>query len=169
MPQGRPKSPQDLILPPPRAPKAPFWSPRVAHRAPRLTKRHPKSSILSLFGTLGHTFAPKPLFSQLCTSKMASKGRFSLMFLALWVVFMIFVAKMFSRFRISPKTFLTNANRGEGGVIHGGGREGDKSPSQVRGFRRKKGSMEEGRKKPSKRLAHGTWAGGLVKTSDNLS
>ena len=33
---------------------------------------------------------------------------------------MFFVAKMFSCFRLSPKTFLANANRGEGGVIHGG-------------------------------------------------
>ena len=57
----------------------------------------------------------------------------------------------------------------EAGGWPGKGREGDTSPSQGRrddGREKMEGGrwkMEEGCRTPSKRLAHGTWAGGKAK------
>ena len=71
------------------APKTPFWTPKGhilepqgpprAPRAPILdTKRHPKGSILQLFGSLGRTFVANPLLFPLRTWKTHPKDQFYL-------------------------------------------------------------------------------------------
>ena len=99
--QGDPMATQGSPKGAPGAPKTPFWTPK-GHilepqgppRAPRLpildTKRHPKGSILALFGSLGRTFIAHPLLFPFWTWKKHSKGQFHQMFVTLAAIQLFF-------------------------------------------------------------------------------
>ena len=135
--------------------------PRVALRAPRLTKRLPKSSILSLFGTLGHTFAPEPPFSSTLHFKNGIHG---LIFLDVYNVtgcFHVFCCKDVLLIPSLSQDLPRQCEPRRRGDYPRWGREGDKSPSQVRRSVGRQEVWKRDVRTPSKRLAHGTWAGGF--------